>query len=123
MPSTAIWCGRLLVLIGIIGYGYGMMNGSASMTAMIPAGFGAVLMLLGHLSNGMENLRKHLMHLALLVALIGFVIPMWRYISSVGTTGFTFTSAMLLSMAGACLLFLVLGIRSFIAARSNGAAE
>lgn len=120
MTSTAIWCGRLLVLVGIIGYGYGMANNNASLTALIPSVFGFVIMLLGHGGNMMENMRKHFMHVALLVALIGFLIPAWRIVASLGgDKGFTFTTAMLLSMALICLLFLVFGVRSFINARSG----
>ena len=119
MPNYAIWIGRLLVAVGIIGYGYGMLNGNASLTAFIPAVFGVVLMLLGHVSHAKESLRKHLMHLALLVALIGFVMPAWRLISRAGE--FTVSAATIsqIAMALLCLAFVVLGVRSFIAARRN----
>lgn len=119
MTSLAIWCGRILILVGIIGYGYGMANNNASLTALIPAAFGLVIMALGHGGNMMENMRKHFMHVALLVALIGFLIPAWRIVSSIGEKGFTFTTLMLLSMALICLLFVVMGVRSFISARSS----
>ena len=39
MPSTAIACGTLLVLIGILGYVNGVMTNHASVTALIPAFF------------------------------------------------------------------------------------
>ena len=33
MPSTSIFFGFLLILLGVFGYGYGMLNGNASPTA------------------------------------------------------------------------------------------
>jgi hypothetical protein len=117
MPNTAIWAGRLLVLIGIIGYAYGLYGGNASPTAFIPAAFGIVLMLLGHLAVRSEGGRKHLMHAALVVALIGFIVPAARLISKLSEL--TLNAAVLsqLAMAAVCLVFVLLGVRSFAAAR------
>lgn len=136
MPNTAILFGRLLIVLGIIGYGYGIYSGNASPTALIPAIFGLILMVLGHLSNAKENLRKHLMHVAVLVGLVGFIIPLWRLISKVvinsvsdinGSSGmgafggsFNFATFMLLAMALLCLAFVVLCVKSFIDARRTG---
>ena len=117
MPNIAILFGRLLILLGIIGYGYGMYTGNASLTALIPAGFGLVLMILGHASNARENLRKHLMHVAVLVGVIGFAIPTWRILSKISEFSLTFASAMLISMAVLCLAFVVLCVNSFVNAR------
>jgi hypothetical protein len=119
MPSTAILFGRLLILVGIIGYGYGMYNDNASLTAMIPAVFGLVLMILGHLAASKENLRKHLMHAAVVVGLLGFIIPMGRILSKVSDFSLTFASTMILSMAILCLVFVLLCVKSFIAARKG----
>lgn len=117
MPNTAIWVGRLLVLIGIVGYAYGMYAGNASPTAFIPAAFGIVLMLLGYLALRSEGGRKHLMHAALLVALIGFVVPAARLVSKVADLTASAAVVSQLAMALICLLFVLLGIRSFVAAR------
>ncbi|MFL6468827.1 MAG: hypothetical protein ACJ72Z_12785 [Pyrinomonadaceae bacterium] len=117
MPTHAIWIGRLLVAVGIIGYGYGMFNGNASLTALIPAAFGVVLMLLGHISYAKESLRKHLMHLAVLFALVGFVLPAGRLISKAGELTFSAAVVSQIVMALICLAFVILAVRSFIAAR------
>lgn len=121
MPSTAIVCGILLILIGLIGYGYGILDGKASMTALIPAFFGIVLVALGAAARAKDNLRKHLMHTALVVALIGFIIPAARVLSKISE--FSFSPAILsqIWMALICLLFLILGVKSFIDARRGGA--
>ena len=119
MPSTAIGLGVLQILIGIVGYIYGMMNGNASITALIPAFFGIVLAGLGFAARAKENLRKHLMHAALVVALLGFILPAGRLISRIGDL--TLSAAVLsqIAMAAVCLLFVILGIKSFADARRN----
>lgn len=120
MPNTAIFYGRLLILLGIIGYGYGIYSGNPSFTALIPSFFGLVLMILGHISNAKENLRKHLMHVAVLVGLVGFIVPLTRIIPKLGEFQLTFAAAMLISMSVLCLVFVALCVKSFIDARRSG---
>lgn len=120
MPNTAILFGRLLILLGIIGYGYGIYSDNASLTALIPAIFGLLLMALGHISNAKENLRKHLMHVAVLIGLIGFIVPLIRIVPKLGDFQLTFAAAMLISMSVLCLVFVILCVKSFIDARRSG---
>lgn len=121
MPNTAILFGRLLILLGIIGYGYGIYSGNASPTALIPAIFGLIIMVLGHVSNAKESLRKHLMHAAVLVGLIGFIVPLIRIFSKINDFSLTFASSMLIAMSLICLAFVLLCVMSFINARKSGA--
>ena len=121
MPSTAIICGVFLILNGIIGYVYGALDGKASVTALIPAFFGIVLTLLGVLANAKPDLRKHLMHGALLIALVGFIVPIVRILSKISTISLSPAIVSQAAMALICLFFLVLGINSFIDARRSGA--
>lgn len=118
MPSAAIWIGRVLIIIGIVGYAYGYFGGAASITAMIPAFFGIVLTVLGHLAKAKESLSKHFMHAAILVAFLGFVLPAGRVISKISEVTLSAAYLSQIGMAVFCLLFVILGIRSFIAARS-----
>src|SRR5687768_6450471 len=97
MPAYAIWIGRLLVLVGIVGYGYGLYSGHASLTALIPAAFGIVLMTLGHVAVAKESLRKHLMHAAVIVGLLGFILPVARLIPR--ATELTLSAAVLSQLA------------------------
>jgi hypothetical protein len=120
MPSYSIWIGRLLVLVGIVGYGYGLYAGNASLTAFIPAVFGIVLMILGHLAHAKESRRKLMMHLAVVFAALGFILPAARLISKAGELTFSAAVASQLAMAFLCLAFVVLAIRSFMAARRSG---
>ena len=120
MPSTAIGVGLSLILVGIAGYVWGMLDGKASVTALIPAFFGIVIALLGAFAKSSESMRKHLMHAALLVALLGFVIPAYRLLSNL--SGLTLSAGVVAqaAMALICFMFLILGIQSFVNARRSG---
>jgi hypothetical protein len=121
MPSTAIGCGLSLILVGIAGYVWGMIGGHASITALIPAFFGLVIALLGAFAKSNENLRKHLMHAAVLIGLIGFIIPAFRLLSNL--SGITLSASFVAqaAMALICLIFVLLCIQSFVNARRSGA--
>lgn len=125
MPSTSIACGTLLILIGILGAIAGQLNGKFSFTALIPAVFGILLALCGFIAWKKESLRKHLMHGALLVALLGligtFMSPGIRKAIAEGHIGDGTSFTAQISMAAVCLLFLILGIKSFIDARRKTA--
>lgn len=119
MTLTAIYCGGLLIIIGIAGYLYGISTGHASMTALIPSAFGLALALLGAVGNAKESLRKHLMHVAVVIALAGFLIPVVRLL---GLPELRLNAAVIsqVSMALVCLIFVVLAIKSFVDARRSG---
>lgn len=119
MPSTAIGCGLSLILVGIAGYVWGMIDGRASITALIPAFFGIVIAVLGALAQSKESLRKHLMHGALLVALIGFIVPTVRLLSSASKLTLSAAVVSQAAMALLCLLFLIIGLQSFFNARRS----
>jgi drug/metabolite transporter (DMT)-like permease len=120
MPSTSIACGALLILIGIIGYVYGLTNNSASVTALIPAFFGIVLVILGFLAKSKENLRKHLMHGAVLIGLLGFILPVGRLLSKISSITHSAAVFSQIAMALVCLVFVILCVKSFIDARRSG---
>lgn len=105
------------MIIGVIGYLYGMNSGTASITALIPAFFGVVLAILGFVARGSEALRKHLMHAAVVIALIGFILTAGRLVSKFSEL--TMSAAVLsqIAMSVVCLIFVILAIRSFAAAR------
>jgi len=117
MPTTTIACGALLILIGIIGYVHGVMSDKASITALIPAFFGIVFVILGLLANAKESLRKHLMHVAVTLALLGFLMTAGRMLSKIADLTLSAPVIAQLSMAVVCLALVLLGIQSFIKAR------
>ena len=119
MPFTSIICGVLLILIGAIGYINGVINEKASVTALIPAFFGIVIAILGLVARSNEGLRKHLMHAAVVIGLLGFLLPLGRVLSKI--SDFTLSAAVVsqLAMSAVCLIFVILAVRSFIEARKN----
>lgn len=123
MPSTSIACGTLLILIGVLGAIAGNLNGRYSNTALIPVVFGALLAACGFIAWKKEALRKHAMHAAILVALLGFIgtlfSPGIRNAISTGHVGDGTSFAAQVAMAAVCLIFIILGIRSFIEARRS----
>ena len=125
MPLITIVCGGLLILIGVAGYVYGMMNGSASVTALIPAFLGLILVVLGAISSAKENLRKHLMHGAVTVGLLGFIATVSSFIKIPallnGTAERPAAVIAQLATAVVCLVFVLLCVKSFVDARRNRA--
>lgn len=109
----------LLSVIGIMGYVYGMMNGNASLTALIPFVFGTVLESLGFVAKSNEGLRKHLMHAAVVIALLGFFMTAGRLLMKMSELTLSPAVMSQAAMAGICLVFVILAVQSFIAARSN----
>ena len=123
MASIAIACGTILILIGILGYINGVVTDRTSVTALIPAFFGIVLLILGLLARAKENLRRHLMHGAVIVALLGFIAPLVRLLPNIGSIEYSAAVVSQISMALVCLLFVVLAVRSFVEARRKTAAQ
>lgn len=119
MARTAIIFGLLLISVSLGTIAYN--GGFKSPSIFIPAGIGAVIGLCG-LVGLSEGLRKHAMHLAAAVSLLGGLGCAGmgaRLLSKMGTEdapgpdklGSVFGTAVL------CLVFLALCIKSFIAAR------
>jgi hypothetical protein len=69
MARATIVFGIMLIALGIAGY---VASGAASVTALIPAIFGAVLGLLGWMGLT-ERYRKHALHAAAVVGVVGFL--------------------------------------------------
>lgn len=125
MPFAAILFGTLLAVVGVGGYFY---TGTSSVTALIPAAFGGMLTLLGILAMAKDSLRKHAMHAAAAIALLGFIMPAVMALPKIPRlitegkvlrNGTDATTAVLiqLSMAVLCLMFVALCVNSFVAAR------
>ena len=110
----------LLSLIGIMGYVYGVMNGNASLTALIPFAFGTVLEALGFIAKSNEGLRKHLMHAAVVVALLGFFMTAGRLLMKMSELTLSPAVISQLAMSAVCLVFVILTVNSFVSARRNG---
>jgi hypothetical protein len=119
MPSASIISGILLILVGIIGYVIALNDGNASPTALIPAAFGILLLIFGLIAKSKENLRMHIMHAAVIVGLLGFVIPAYRILSKIGELKMSAAFLSQAAMSLICLAFVILSVKSFIDARRN----
>ena len=118
MPSTTIALGVALIIVGLAGY---FLTGAVSLTALIPAGFGVVLAVSGLIARD-ERKRKHAMHAAVVVALLGFLGSV-RGLLQIGDlfNGTAARPAAIVSqsiMAVLTLGYIVMAVRSFVRART-----
>lgn len=124
IPTLVI--GFFLILTGLSGYFLGHPDATGQAhhpTALIPAAIGAVLAILGALAFN-DKLRKHVMHFAAMVGLLGAIGDGMQLLKTINNT--TDSAEMrqmkLVSMSVTlvlCVIFVVLCIRSFIQARKN----
>ena len=122
MARAALIFGILLILLGLVGY---TATGRTSPTALIPAGFGLLILVCG-LVGRRESLRPHAMHAAALLALIGLTGTIRAPFQLLGGAADGAASAAVLSqtaMAVLCLAYVALSVRSFIAARKARTAS
>lgn len=117
MPKIAIIFGALLTALGVVTY---VVSGSHSVTAMIPAFFGLPILLLGLAAARMEGMRKHLMHAAAALGLLGFLMSAGR-LAMKGIGGAPMAVGSQIGMAVLCLVFVALCVNSFVQARRNRA--
>jgi hypothetical protein len=113
MSKLTVIIGVALVVLGVGGY---LATGRNSATALIPAGFGLLYIILGVVGEQRPGARMHVMHVAALLSLIGIGGNVTAIAAVLrGDAG---TAAVLRTiMAGICALHLVLAIRSFVLAR------
>ena len=114
MPATTRLFGLLLIVLGIASY---LTTGRTSVTALIPAFVGAVFVVLALVARN-PAARKHVMHAAVALALLGALGTLGRIIPAV-RDGNTTRPAVLAQIAMTVLLlvYVALGVRSFIEAR------
>jgi len=103
--------GVLLIGIGIGAYVY---TDQKSITALIPAFLGVILIILGVLARN-DRMRKHSMHAAMLFALLGVIVSLWRLTKS--NPNYPAIPYFHIAVVVCCALFIALGIKSFIDAR------
>ena len=118
MAKVTIWFGAALVVLGIVGY---LGSGAASPTALIPTVVGAVLAGLGF-AGEREERRALMMHVAAVVALLGFLGSAMGLVSLPDlVTGEDVERPWAVGvqsvMAVVLAAYLALSIRSFVAAR------
>ena len=110
--------GALLMILGVGGYA---LAATSSLTAFIPALFGVALLGLGVLARS-ESARKHAMHAAATVALVGFAGAVFRIVSAPAGGGTSLALSSQIAMALLTGAFVALCVKSFIDARRRRAA-
>lgn len=118
MPKLTFITGGTLVVVGVLGYVVSLINDTAHWTALIPAIIGVLLVVSGWIA------RKNLMagiHIALLLALFG-ALGMFMPLQNLGALfagEAERPAAVIASLVSLIVLivYLILGVRSFIAAR------
>ena len=125
MAKVTIVFANLLIILGIVGF---VMTGSQHPTALIPTFFGVVFEALGVLTLVRPQIRKHTMHAAAALALIGFfgtIIGVIGLIKWAAGTEPAQPAAVISKsiMAVLCLIYVALCVRSFINARREREAQ
>lgn len=113
MPKITVVFALLLIALGIGGF-----LPNSSYTALLPAYAGAVLLALALLALAFEGARKHLMHGAAVVALLGTLAPATTLLIRAAQMS-PLALTINLGMFVLCVTLLGLQIRSFIAARRS----
>jgi hypothetical protein len=116
MPRTTLIFAALLIALGV-----GAFAVSSSRTALLPAYVGVALAALAGLSLAFDRARKHLMHVAALVALLGALAPAAALLIRAAQMS-PLALGVNVGMLALCAGLLVLMVRSFVAARRTGQA-
>jgi hypothetical protein len=115
MPGTTRLFAIILILLGVASYS---LTGRTSATALIPAFFGAVLLVCAIVARANEGARKHAMHAAVAVGLVGALAALARGLpAALGGDASRPAVMSQLAMGVLLLIYVALGVQSFIAAR------
>lgn len=124
MAKMTLVFAALLIALGLAGY---LGTGSLHPTALIPTWFGLALGIFGLLAiSPDEGRRKLFMHINVTIGLIGFLgavieaVRGYMTATSAGVAPDQIALASKLAMAGLTLIYVLLCVRSFIAARRSG---
>jgi uncharacterized membrane protein len=116
MPGITRVVGFILIAIGVIGY---LSTGAASITALIPAMVGAIMLVLALAARNAQA-RKHAMHAAVAFALIAALATLPRLIPGLMAREFQRPATIAqLAMVLVLLFYVLMGVRSFIQARRD----
>lgn len=117
MTALTIVIGIALVIAGVVAYA---VTEAASVTALIPAFVGAIMLVCGLLARR-EAWRRHAIHVALVVALLGALGSLMNVAAIgdllAGTAERPAAVVVSTVMLVLLVVYLVAGVRSFIAAR------
>jgi hypothetical protein len=122
MAKTTVFFGVALILLGIVSF---ILTGRQFPTSLIPVVFGILLVIFGRLAESPDAKRRMLfMHIAVTVGLLGFLgtaTSLFYVVQLFGGKLFPYPAAVeeKAAMAVLSLIFVILCVRSFIAARRS----
>jgi fucose 4-O-acetylase-like acetyltransferase len=122
MAKITVLFGVLLIILGAASY---ILTGHKFPTSLIPVAFGVLLLVFGGLAETPETRRRMLfMHIAVTVGLLGFLATAPALVSAVQLFKgklFPYPAAIeeKAAMSVLLLIYVVLCVRSFIAARRS----
>lgn len=124
MAKVTLIFAALLVALGLVSY---LGTGSAHPTALIPTWIGLALGIFGLLAiSPNEGRRKLFMHINVTIGLVGFLggaaeaVRGYLHATSEGLEPDLIALAAKLTLSGLMLIYIILCVRSFIAARRRG---
>lgn len=120
MVNTSRITGILLILLGLISY---FITGMESITALIPAFIGIIVVILAWLA-GSESRHKIMMHITVVLIFIGFLGSVSGIPKTVGylsgqPVARPAAAVSQSIMAVICLVYLAMAVNSFISARRS----
>lgn len=110
MTTVTQIVGAVLVVLGVVAY---VATGFASITALIPSALGLVMLILGLVARR-ASAHQHAIHAALVVALLGALGSLQPLGGLADAEPAAITSLLTVLV---CVVYIALGVRSFIAAR------
>ncbi|QGM21453.1 hypothetical protein GJ672_03665 [Spiribacter sp. 2438] len=113
MPQNTLIFAVLLMALG-----FGAYLATGTQTALLPAYPGILLAVLSGLALVFSNARRHLMHAAAVVTLLGALAPAAALAVRAADMS-PLALSINVAMLGLCAILLVLMVRSFIAARRS----
>lgn len=124
MARFTLVFGVVLVILGVGAY---FVTGQESVTALIPAFFGVVFVVLGRIMNDPAKL-KHAGHAAALLAILGLAgsfrgVPSTLTLMQGGEVERPEAAVAQAIMALLCVVFLVGAVKSFVDARREATAD
>jgi hypothetical protein len=120
MAKVTLVFAALLAVLGLVGF-FG--TGSEHPTALIPTGVGLALGIFGYLAiSPSERRRKLFMHVNVTIGLVGFLGTVFEILRGLHSSNETDGTALVAktAMAWLLLIYVLLCVRSFVAARRSG---
>jgi len=119
MEKTTIYTGVLLIVIGLSA---SLITGQP--TAAIPAPFGILISLFGFIALKKENLKKHMIHAAVILAFLGVLATFTGVVNGLRIIAGAEVARPLAALVQTlmfvvCAGYVTAAVRSFIAARKK----